>query len=328
MAFTNKTVGAAGSGADFAGAASLQLWEEAQDTLGGEQRAQLITDIVDDVVFTGWPAGSIIEIVSDVAGVQRTITTPSSGQHIYRIVDANITTFDCLDITLDGTLQAANRHGVNSETGVTSLTLIRVRVTSCSSRGVFIQSGSLTATVNCENCIFEDSGFEGVLLQFVASASTNTFTNCLSFGNGGDGFECADDANITRVFDNSIDSVTKRLDLPSCSMCFRNRTTNQHSTKKKGSCDSISAGARNTGPLHLGQEQKFDSGQCVLRVVCAPDFPVPFKKYVGRVHPYTIMSLHRSIFFPVHNNDRDILPNFLYSWFVSLAGIAVIYSEN
>ena len=205
MAFTVETVGTLGSGAQrSATEGALATWEGVYDSVGGEQRAVLITDITDDVNFADWTSGGIIEIVSDVAGAQRTITPPSGGDHCLKFSDANITTVKIEDIICDGTGQATSQSGIYVHTGVTELTLNRCRTSNCEEHGLHVGSSALLETLTANNCIFNDNDVHGALLQYVATASTNTFTNCLAFDNGADGWNSTNNSNITRVFQNCI----------------------------------------------------------------------------------------------------------------------------
>ena len=203
MAFTIKTVGTLGSGADFAASVgALQDWEDNYDSIGLEQRASLITDIVDDVLLQTWPSGSVIEIVSSEEGAQRKITQQSSGGHGIQIDDEDLTDVTINDIYFECENQASSKHAVYVSLGGDTLELNRVRLSNCTSDGLNLAAGSSVTTATLNNCIADDNG--GVGFNSLATSCTLTYSNCGSYSNTSHGFGSANDATAISILQNCI----------------------------------------------------------------------------------------------------------------------------
>ena len=232
MATTTSYIDSSGSGPnDYP---SLSAWRSAI-TGGSYDENQIVIvkeDTTDNLSLTGWASAVNITIKSDVPGVKRTVTSGSGGDQMIYSGSANISTLTVEDIVLDGTGQTGTRSGITTTNGTDTLTLRRVHIKNVTQHAILVWHDSDTATLNCDNCIFESptgSAYRGardtttatfrnclfvkcnsaaqnlrqgrsdaVSPYFVATNVAN-YHNCLSFGNGGDDFANANEAATTNV---------------------------------------------------------------------------------------------------------------------------------
>ena len=177
-----KKVGSLSDGADYS---SLTSWNFYVKTSGGEQTAELINDITDNLSLTGWTSSSDITIRSDKPGVKRTVFSKHNGNQMVYSGSANISALTIEDIIFDGagdgstgnTGQAGTRAGITTTNGTDTLTLNRVHIKNVTQHAVLVWYDSDTATLNCDNCIFESP--TGSAYRGARDTTTATFRNCL-----------------------------------------------------------------------------------------------------------------------------------------------------
>ena len=204
MAWATSTVGDATSGADYAASVgALQLWEDAIDGLTpGDYKASIITDIVDDVLFSTFAVGVWnLWITGNLTGATKRKIT-SNGSYPLRFTDTDIDAVTVDDIDLDA--DSSGIYALYIEAGVDSLTLKRCQFRNGTNLGVYIHPSATLNILESENCIFRANGNGGVHSDYTASASTLNFHNCLFVGNTNDGNSTANNANITRNLYNCI----------------------------------------------------------------------------------------------------------------------------
>jgi len=207
MAFTKSTVGDATSGADYASdVGALQLWEDAKDGVGGEQEAEIITDIVDDCYLDGWAAASTIWIHGDLtSATKRKITTAAEGDMIIWTNTLDITSITIEDLELDGSNCAANKLGIFINGGAHNTTVRRVHVHDTTSSGVSVNDNTEAGNIALfENVITEDTGAHGITTGSYGDSATNTLKNCGAFRAASRGSTGAGFAALTRVFQNCL----------------------------------------------------------------------------------------------------------------------------
>ena len=232
MATTTSYIDSSGSGPnDYP---SLSAWRSAI-TGGSYDENQIVIvkeDTTDNLSLTGWASAVNITIKSDIPGVKRTVTSGSGGDQMIYSGSANISTLTVEDIVFDGTGQTGTRSGIHTTNGTDTLTLRRVHIKNVTQHAILVWHNSDTATLNCDNCIFESptgsayrgardtttATFRNCLFVECGSAAQNlrqgrsdavspyfvatnvaNYHNCLSFGNGGDDFANANEAAITNV---------------------------------------------------------------------------------------------------------------------------------
>ena len=228
MSTTTSYITTATSGADDY--VDLQSWNDAANDggAGGEQIVIVKEDIDDNLSLTGWTSTVNVTIKSDVPGVKRTVTSDDPGNQMVYSGSPYVSALTIEDIVFDGTGQVATRAGITTTNGTATLTLNRVHIKNVTQHSILIWWDSDTATLDCDNCIFESptgsayrgarttttATFRNCLFAKCGSAAQNcaqgqtggllttnvgNYHNCLSFGNGGDDFAHANTDATTNV---------------------------------------------------------------------------------------------------------------------------------
>ena len=210
-----KKVGSLSDGADYS---SLTSWNFAVRGSGGEQTAELINDITDNLSLTSWTSSpdGVVTIKSDSPGVKRTVFSAHNGDQMIYSGDADIASLTVEDIIFDGagdgvggnTGQTASRPGITVVNGTATLTLNRVHIKNVTQYSVLIWTNALTEDFNCDNCIFEsgdDGAYRGALSTTEATFRNCLFVKCSAGASHGHGATyCADDANSKNYFYNCL----------------------------------------------------------------------------------------------------------------------------
>ena len=185
MATTTSYIDSLGSGAnDYP---SLSAWRAAI-TGGSYDQNQIVIvkeDTTDNLSLTGWASAVKITIKSDIPGVKRTVFSKHNGNQMVYSGSANISALTIEDIIFDGagdgstgnTGQAGTRAGITTTNGTDTLTLNRVHIKNVTQHAVLVWYDSDTATLNCDNCIFESP--TGSAYRGARDTTTATFRNCL-----------------------------------------------------------------------------------------------------------------------------------------------------
>ena len=185
MATTTSYIDSSGSGAnDYP---SLSAWRAAI-TGGSYDQNQIVIvkeDTTDNLSLTGWSSAVNITIKSDIPGVKRTVFSKHNGNQMVYSGSANISALTIEDIIFDGagdglsgnTGQVATRAGITTTNGTDTLTLNRVHIKNVTQHAVLVWYDSDTATLNCDNCIFESP--TGSAYRGARDTTTATFRNCL-----------------------------------------------------------------------------------------------------------------------------------------------------
>ena len=185
MATTTSYIDSLGSGAnDYP---SLSAWRAAI-TGGSYDQNQIVIvkeDTTDNLSLTGWASAVNITIKSDIPGVKRTVFSKHNGNQMVYSGSPNISALTIEDIIFDGagdgstgnTGQAGTRAGITTTNGTDTLTLNRVHIKNVTQHAVLVWYDSDTATLNCDNCIFESP--TGSAYRGARDTTTATFRNCL-----------------------------------------------------------------------------------------------------------------------------------------------------
>ena len=230
MATTTSYIDSSGSGEnDYP---DLSSWRDAiaGGTYDDNQIVIVKHDITDNLSLHGFGTDLSITIKSDIPGVKRTVYSDHEGDQMIFSGDAEITSLTVEDLIFDGagdgseanSGQKGTRSGIHTTLGTDTLTLNRVQIKNVTQHSILVWSLSTTATLNCDNCIFENpggSGYRGVrttttatfrncmfvgctgAAQNCAAYTTNigNYFNCLSFGNSGNDFAHANGTQTTNL---------------------------------------------------------------------------------------------------------------------------------
>ena len=216
MAWIKATVGDGTSGADFAiDVGALQAWwdTDVEDEVAGDYEAEIISDITDDVNFSGATVGAKnLWIHGNSTGETKwAISTPSNT--VLGFVDALIGEITIEDLHIECSGQTVG-DAIFISSGGTALTMRRMIVSDSFSEGVRTASNSQVVTILQENVIIRDCLGVGFVFGYSAGASTAVLRNCIAVRNV-TGFAITNSTNVTISFYNCIAFDNTTIDFQS-----------------------------------------------------------------------------------------------------------------
>jgi len=209
MAFTKSTVGNASSGAQFAADVNaLQLWEDAVDSIGGEQEALIITDIQTSCSLYSWPIdGNTIKIHGDTKGADaRKIIAAGNAFSLYMNIDGDSTsTAEFEDLKLVGPLSETG-YRIQLRRGFGSFACRRLEFQDSPVQDIHVRAIAADAPglthADIEDCISVRS--KGMLGVLVGQTFAFNVKNCLVAKSASYGISMNNSALLTLNMSNTL----------------------------------------------------------------------------------------------------------------------------
>jgi len=176
----------------------ITAWEAVVAATGGDQVANIISDITDTNFFSGWAAGTVT-IKGDTTGNAKRTVAAAGGGVTFHFADVDTTAVVVQDLIFTGSTSAA----INAQNGG-SFTMERCKLTGQGTMAMNIPSSALCLVHDINNCIFEDAGTYSVVDLKTTAASVLTFKNCLFTGSGTEQANLGNNANLVVHYYNCV----------------------------------------------------------------------------------------------------------------------------
>jgi len=200
MADTNRTVGVGGDDVN------ITAWETVVDGLGGDHTATLISDIVDNVYFSSWAAGTVTIKGNLTGNTKRKITSAALGTDVLTPASSSLSSFTLEDLHVDGSPMTAFRQTISLQHGLASCTIRRCTIEASPSMVHYCLEAHANAdytTGTYENCIFIGATHQ-IVFTAIDYANASTFRNCIFTGAGSNQGYHANNSNVTVLYFNCV----------------------------------------------------------------------------------------------------------------------------